>query len=98
MHPCGPLAVRRLFVKPTRSVAAASAAAVAAPPGSRRRRRARQHVNPLARSLQQPTPPPRCWGAVYADPTLPLHVDIGCAFGTFSEALAQQSPDRNVLG
>jgi len=42
----------------------------------------RQHVNPLARHLQVPTPAPQ-WGTVFADPTLPLQIDVGCGSGRF---------------
>ena len=74
-----------------------AAAAGSARQAQRRRCRARQHVNPLALSRQQPPTVP-LWEDVYADPTLPLHVDVGCSFGQFSEALALSRPDVNVLG
>jgi tRNA (guanine-N7-)-methyltransferase len=57
----------------------------------------RQHVNPLSRFFQLPLqlPPPQ---ALFADPSLPLHLDIGCARGRFLLAMAQQDPGRNHLG
>lgn len=42
----------------------------------------RQHVNPLADHFQLPTPAPD-WGAVFADPKLPLQVDVGSGSGRF---------------
>lgn len=42
----------------------------------------RQHVNPLADHFQVPTPAPT-WEAVFADPALPLQVDVGCGSGRF---------------
>jgi tRNA (guanine-N7-)-methyltransferase len=59
--------------------------------------RIRQHVNPLARKFQQPVPLPD-WSSIYANPALPLHLDIGCARGRFLLAMAQQYPDWNYLG
>ncbi len=57
----------------------------------------RQHVNPLSRFFQQPLalPPPE---QLFADATLPLHLDIGCARGRFLLALAEQQPQRNHVG
>ena len=57
----------------------------------------RQHVNPLSRFFQLPLelPPPQ---ALFDDPALPLHLDIGCARGRFLLALAPREPDRNHLG
>eukprot|EP00927_Polykrikos_kofoidii_P058545 TRINITY_DN53115_c0_g1_i1.p1 TRINITY_DN53115_c0_g1~~TRINITY_DN53115_c0_g1_i1.p1 ORF type:complete len:439 (+),score=63.88 TRINITY_DN53115_c0_g1_i1:32-1318(+) len=43
---------------------------------------ARQHVNPLQTHLQVPTPAPD-WGKLFADPSLPLQVDVGCGSGRF---------------
>ncbi|MEO0408869.1 MAG: tRNA (guanosine(46)-N7)-methyltransferase TrmB, partial [Cyanobacteria bacterium P01_A01_bin.135] len=43
------------------------------------------------------TAPPQ-WESVYADPTRPLLLDIGCARGTFLFEMAQQQPQRNFLG
>ena len=57
----------------------------------------RQHVNPLAAALQRATPAP-CWSEVYRDPSLPLHIDIGCAHGRFAAQLAERNESINVLG
>lgn len=59
--------------------------------------RVRQHVNPLSLKYQTPPAVP-VWEQVYADPTQPLHLDIGCARGQFLLALAQQQTDWNFLG
>ena len=45
------------------------------------------HVHPLKACYQQPVELPP-WGQVYADATLPLHLDIGCGYG----ALHQHGP------
>ena len=57
----------------------------------------RQHVNPLSRFFQLPLelPPP---AALFSDPSLPLHLDIGCARGRFLLALAQEQAGVNHLG
>ena len=57
----------------------------------------RQHVNPLSRFFQLPLdlPPP---AALFSDPSLPIHLDIGCARGRFLLALAPLQPSRNHLG
>lgn len=57
----------------------------------------RQHVNPLSRFYQLPRPLPPL-EELFADPRLPLHIDIGCARGRFLLALAQQQPGWNHLG
>jgi tRNA (guanine-N7-)-methyltransferase len=59
--------------------------------------RVRQHVNPLSQKYQQPPRPP-AWETVYAAPTHPLHIDIGCAKGGFLLEMAQAQPDWNFLG
>lgn len=59
--------------------------------------RVRQHVNPLSSKYQTPVTPPD-WRRVYANPTQPLHLDIGCARGHFLVNMAQQQPDWNFLG
>jgi len=43
---------------------------------------ARQHVNPLASELQVPTKAPD-WKDFFADPSLPLQIDVGCGSGRF---------------
>lgn len=57
----------------------------------------RQHVNPLSRFHQLPRPLPPL-EALFADPSLPLHLDIGSARGRFLLALAPLRPTRNHLG
>ncbi|MBD2464536.1 tRNA (guanosine(46)-N7)-methyltransferase TrmB [Oscillatoria sp. FACHB-1407] len=59
--------------------------------------RVRQHVNPLSRKYQQPVTPPD-WEKIYANPTQPLHLDIGCGRGVFLLEMAQQQPEWNFLG
>lgn len=60
--------------------------------------RFRQHVNPLARKFQMPTDMiSKEWpnDGTYADPTLPLHIDIGCGKGGFLLSLAKQRVEEN---
>jgi len=59
--------------------------------------RVRQHVNPLSKKYQTPLSPPD-WEKVYAQPTEPLHLDIGCARGEFLMSMATLQPDWNFLG
>ncbi|WP_026098864.1 tRNA (guanosine(46)-N7)-methyltransferase TrmB [Kamptonema formosum] len=59
--------------------------------------RVRQHVNPLSNIYQTPAPPPD-WTQVYANPTQPVHLDIGCGWGRFLLSMAQLMPDWNFLG
>lgn len=59
------------------------------------KRRIRQHKNPL--SFQAPVAVPN-WSEVFADPSLPLEVDVGCAHGDFLIARAQLEPDCNYVG
>ncbi|KAK7287200.1 hypothetical protein RIF29_00328 [Crotalaria pallida] len=60
--------------------------------------RIRQHVNPLSSSFRVPAQVPD-WNQVFADPTLPLMVDIGCGSGRFLMWLAKRNPKvRNYLG
>jgi tRNA (guanine-N7-)-methyltransferase len=59
--------------------------------------RVRQHVNPLSSKYQSPAIAPD-WSQVYAEPSQPLHLDIGCARGQFLLEMAQLQPDRNFLG
>ncbi|KAJ1395443.1 hypothetical protein SESBI_33401 [Sesbania bispinosa] len=60
--------------------------------------RIRQHVNPLSSSFSAPAQVPD-WNQVFADPTLPLMVDIGCGSGRFLMWLAKRTPKvRNYLG
>ena len=57
----------------------------------------RQHVNPLSRfhQLPRPLPPP---AELFANPELPLMLDIGCARGRFLLDLAPLQSDHNHLG
>jgi tRNA (guanine-N7-)-methyltransferase len=57
----------------------------------------RQHVNPLSRYHQQPRPLPPA-AELFADPSLPLHLDIGCARGRLLLELARLQPGFNHLG
>ncbi len=59
--------------------------------------RVRQHVNPLSEKYRQPAPLPD-WKTVYADPTRPMHLDIGCGRGLFLLDMAAALPDWNFLG
>lgn len=59
--------------------------------------RVRQHVNPLKSRFQAPAKPPD-WSEVYADPSLPLVLDIGCAAGRFLLEMAERLPGHNCLG
>ncbi|KAG5188584.1 guanine-N(7)--methyltransferase [Tribonema minus] len=65
----------------------------------RRKLKARQHVNPLASSHQQPVQLVDGWyRKAFADTTKPLHLDIGCAYGRFCLDMATADPTRNYLG
>jgi tRNA (guanine-N7-)-methyltransferase len=59
--------------------------------------RVHQHVNPLAPRFQEISPP-LDFAEAFADPTRPLHLDIGCARGRFLLRMAQIEPDWNFLG
>src|SRR5437899_5442574 len=59
--------------------------------------RVHQHVNPLSPYYKQ-EPIPVDIGKVFADPSLPLHLDIGCARGRFILKMAETRPDWNFLG
>ena len=59
--------------------------------------RVRQHVNPLSKKYQTPVQPP-IWERVYAQPSQPLHLDIGCARGEFLLSMATLQPHWNFLG
>lgn len=59
--------------------------------------RVHQHVNPLSPYYRQ-TPVPIDPVAVFADPTLPIHLDIGCARGRFILKMAEAEPGWNFLG
>ena len=57
----------------------------------------RQHVNPLSRFFQLPLELPAP-ADLFADPSQPIHLDIGCARGRFLLALAPERPRVNHLG
>src|SRR5690242_13920905 len=59
--------------------------------------RVHQHVNPLAPFYRQ-APRPFDLAADFAEPTLPLHIDIGCARGRFLLRMAEQESKWNFLG
>jgi tRNA (guanine-N7-)-methyltransferase len=59
--------------------------------------RVRQHVNPLGHKYKIPIAPPD-WQQLYANPTQPLHLDIGCARGKFLLQMASLHPQINFLG
>jgi tRNA (guanine-N7-)-methyltransferase len=59
--------------------------------------RVREHVNPLGKRFQTPTPPPN-WDDVYAEWSKPLSLDIGCGRGRYLLQVAARSPDWNFLG
>ncbi|MEB3311840.1 MAG: tRNA (guanosine(46)-N7)-methyltransferase TrmB [Snowella sp.] len=59
--------------------------------------RVRQHVNPLAQKYRSVIAAPN-WAAVYREPQLPFHLDIGCARGKFLLNMAQVQPKTNFLG
>lgn len=59
--------------------------------------RIHQHVNPLAPHYRQ-APKPIKIVDVFADPSLPLHLDIGSARGRFLLRMAKAQPEWNYLG
>lgn len=59
--------------------------------------RVHQHVNPLS-PFYCFTPQPIAFEEVFADSSLPLHLDIGCARGRFLLKMAELSPNQNFLG
>jgi tRNA (guanine-N7-)-methyltransferase len=58
--------------------------------------RVHQHVNPLTPYFKQ-EPEPFDLSA-FADPSRPLHIDLGCARGRFLLRMAAEQPDWNYLG
>ncbi len=54
-------------------------------------------MNPLKAELQVPAEPPD-WASVFAEPRLPLAIDVGCGSGRFMLALARRFPGCNLLG
>lgn len=59
--------------------------------------RVRQHVNPLSYRYRSQTPLAD-WRSLYSNLDLPLHIDIGCARGSFLQQMALQTPNWNFLG
>ena len=59
--------------------------------------RVHQHVNPLAPYFRF-TPKPLDLEKVFANPDLPLHLDIGSARGRFLLKMAEIFPNQNFLG
>ncbi len=59
--------------------------------------RVRNHVNPLSNKYQTPASP-LDWEKIYAAPTQPLHLDIGCGKGRFLFNMAAWERDWNFLG
>lgn len=59
--------------------------------------RVHQHVNPLAPFYRQ-SPKPIDLSHAFADPELPLHLDIGCARGRFILRMTEAEPRWNFLG
>ncbi len=61
------------------------------------RARTRLHVNPLSPEfLQAPAVPD--WPRLVADTSLPLHLDIGCAYGEFELEMAALDASANYVG
>ena len=59
----------------------------------------RQHVNPLSAYYQLPIQLDKDWiKKAYKDPTLPFHIDIGCARGQFCIGMALLNRNVNYLG
>jgi tRNA (guanine-N7-)-methyltransferase len=59
--------------------------------------RVHQHVNPLA-PFYRFTPAPIELEKIFADPSRPLLLDIGCARGRFILRMAEVEKERNYLG
>ncbi|CEL92745.1 unnamed protein product [Vitrella brassicaformis CCMP3155] len=62
-------------------------------------RRPRNHVNPFSPFHQRPVDLEDRWPEkVFEKPSLPLHVDLGSAYGHFCMAMAEKYPSHNYLG
>jgi len=59
--------------------------------------RVHQHVNPLAPYFRF-VPKPIELENIFANPELPLFLDLGCARGKFLLKMAEMFPDQNFLG
>ncbi|KAE9045129.1 hypothetical protein PR003_g2627 [Phytophthora rubi] len=78
----------------------AAGATGSSPPGNSPSgsRRFRQHVNPLSMVYRQPVELPD-WTECFADASLPIHLDIGCARGRYLvDVAASQAAQRNFVG
>lgn len=62
------------------------------------RARVHQHVNPLAKYFRELPVEPLELAKVFGDPSLPLHLDIGCARGRFILEMARIEKGGNFLG
>lgn len=60
--------------------------------------RVHQHVNPLAKYYRELPIEPLEFEKVYADGSLPLHLDIGCGRGRFLLEMAENDKTKNFLG
>ncbi len=59
--------------------------------------RVHQHVNPLAPYFRF-TPKPIEIEQIFTNPSLPIHLDIGCARGRFLQKMAEVDKSQNFLG
>lgn len=59
--------------------------------------RVHQHVNPFSPYYRQ-EPAPIDTDEIFAKPSLPLHLDLGCARGRFVLRMAHERPDWNFIG
>ena len=57
----------------------------------------RQHVNPLSKNFNEIEIPPPL-NVIFENPKLPLHLDIGCASGSFLFDLALENNNWNYMG
>ncbi len=57
----------------------------------------RQHVNPLSKNFFELDPIPPL-NQVFENPTLPLHLDVGCASGDFLFELSLKNKNWNYIG
>ena len=60
-------------------------------------RRLRKHVNPLSAHLLQSIPIPN-WHQVFANPSRPIHLDIGCGLCESLLYWASKYPEENFIG
>lgn len=60
--------------------------------------RVHQHVNPLAKYYRELPIEPLDPAAAFTDPSLPLHLDIGCGRGRFLLEMSETKKDWNFLG